>query len=351
MPEATPRISPGRATAALLVLLVLLIAGQFAGVSLAHSYAYRISGVASTYWQWSNYLANPADVLFVGDSRAREDVDTAAIQSAVWADLGKRLSVGKLGFDSAEPRDLLGMMYRVTNLARRPKVVLYAFSEYQFSGYTSDPTYDFWSMVAPFDPGFIHLTFDIDVGNQQRLLTGFVSPLNANLTVLETGAPCTVHDLKRFLAEHSPLKLSGALDALGYCDTPPGFAQLTMTPQSRDVVYAQYRQIFADNYSFSETQASYVKQAVAMARAAGIQVAFFVPPEYHFEDLNPAAYMDFQSRTTQLASEMGVKRYDFHTEFGNSPELWSDPAHLNRAGTAAFVPQLAAMVESELRQT
>ena len=349
MAYEAPRISAARAKVALVVLLLLLLAAQYAGVTLAHYYGYRISGVASSYWQWTNYLANPSDVLFVGDSRAREDVNAVAVRDAISSDLGLHVSVGKLGFDSAEPRDLLGMIYRVTHLANRPKLILYGLSEYQFSGYTTDPTYDFWSMMLPFDPGFIQLTDEIDVGNQQRLLTGFASPLNANLTVLEAGAPCTVHDLKHFLAQHSPLKFSGSLEPLGYCDTPPGFAQLTMTAQSRDAEYVQYRQIFADHFSFSETQASYVRRAVSMARGAGIQIVFFVPPEYHFEDLYPAAYADFQLRTTQLADEMGVRRYDFHTAFGGSAELWSDPAHLNRAGSAAFAPVLAALVESELK--
>jgi hypothetical protein len=206
-------------------------------------------------------------------------------------------------------------------------------------------------MELPLDAGYYQLTYEIDTGNQQRLLTGYVIPLDANVKVLETGVPCTEHDLKRLLAQNTPIKLNGALEPIGYCDTTPGFSQITMTPQSRDAVFEQYRTIFANNFSFSATEASYVTRAATMARSAGSKLAFFVSPEYHIEDLNPSAYAEFEDGTKELTSELGTQWYDFHAEFRDSPELFSDPAHLNALGAAAYLPQVVSLIEAQLPQS
>jgi len=342
-------MTPGRAKLALILLVVMLVAVQYGGVSLGHYYGYRLSGIADSYWQWNHYMSDPPDVLFVGDSRVREDVDLNAVEGIVAGELGRSVRVGKIGFDSAQPRNLLALVYRVTHFAKRPRLVLFGMSEYQYSNaYNFDPTYDFWNMSLPPDLGFYQLAFEIDTGNQGRLLTGYIDPLGANQKVLETGIPCTVHDLKRLIATNTPIKPADALAPLSNCDTPYSFANLTMTAAARDRIYAQYRQIFATNYSYSQTQDSYVRRAAAMARAAGVALAFFVPPEYHLEDLNPAAYSEFHDRTASLAAALGARRYDFHSEFGDSMALWADPAHLNGKGAFQLAPQLASMIQQEL---
>lgn len=340
------------ATLSLGLLVVMLVAAQFGGVALAHNYGTRFSGHDDSFWQWNNYLNNPADVLFIGDSRVREDLNVSEVQAMVSAHEGREVRIGKIGFDSAQPRNLLALVYRVTHQAIRPKFIFYGMSEYQYaSAYSFDPTYDFWNMELPFDWGFIRLTYQIDSGNQNRLLMGYINPLYANQKVLETGAPCTIYDIKNVLARYTPIKLAGAFQPLDPCTTSFDFADLTMDPAGQERVFTQYKQIFATNFAYSETQASYARQAVAMARSAGISVAFFVPPEYRLDELNVGAYAEFESRTSRLAEELRVNRYDFHSELRDSTLLWADPAHLNRAGSAAFAPELAQMTWSELSKS
>ena len=180
------RMAPGRAKVALVVLVVMLVAAQFAGVAVSHYYGYRLSGIADSYWQWNHYMANPPDVLFLGDSRVREDVDLSAVEGLLATQLGRPVRLGKIGFDSAQPRNLLAVMYRLTHLAVRPKLVIFGMSEYQYgSTYNFDPTYDFWNLELPPDRGFYQLVYQIDTGNQGRLVMGYVNPLNANQKVLE----------------------------------------------------------------------------------------------------------------------------------------------------------------------
>ncbi|GAC1510839.1 MAG: hypothetical protein NVS1B3_13700 [Candidatus Dormibacteraceae bacterium] len=342
-------MTANQAKVALILLVMMLFATQFGGVTLAHYYGFRLSGVADSYWQWNEYSRNPPEVLFIGDSRVREDVDVSAVHAIVSAQLGRDVRVGKIGFDSAQPRSLLAVMYRVTHQSPRPKWIFYGMSEYQYgSAYNFDPTYDFWNMSLPLDWGFLQLTYQIDTGNQERLVKGYLSPLEANQKVLETGAPCTVHDLKNVIARYTRIKLAGALAPLYPCTTSPGFAGLTMSADSRERGFAQYREIFANNFTYSEMQASYVRQAVAMARSTNVSMSFFVPPQYLLDDLNAGAYAEFENRTSLLAQELHLNRFDFHVEQRDSESLWADPAHLNRSGSLEFAPRVAKMVLSEL---
>ena len=334
---------------ALVVLVVMLVAVELGGVAIAHSYGYRLSGAADSYWEWNHYMQNPPEVLFIGDSRVREDVNLSAVQALVNAQLGRQIRIGKIGFDSAQPRNLLALMYRVTHQAIRPKLIFYGMSEYQYgSAYNFDPSYDFWNMELPLDWGYFQLTYEIDAGRQDRLVKGYLNPLNATQKILETGAPCTIYDIKNVIARLTPIKPAGALEPLYPCTTPYSFADLTMSPASRDGVFKQYEEIFATNFSYSESEASYARRAVGMARSVGVPVAFFVPPEYKLDELNPTAYAEFESHTTSLAQELGGNRYDFHAELRDNAALWADPAHLNGAGTQEFAPRVASMIQAEL---
>jgi hypothetical protein len=340
------------ATVALVLLAVMLVGVELGSVAIAHSYGHRLSGDADSFWEWNNYMQSPPDVLFVGDSRVREDVNLSSVQDLLDKQPGPKIRIGKIGFDSAQPRNLVALMYRVTHQAVRPKLIFYGMSEYQYgSAYNFDPSYDFWNMELPLDWGYFQLTYEVDTGRQDRLVRGYLNPLAANQKILETGAPCTIYDIKNVIASHTPIRLAGALEPLYPCTTPYSFADLTMSPESRDRVFAQYREIFATNFSYSEDQASYARRAVGMARSAGIQVAFFVPPQYRIDELNPSAYAEFESQTTSLAREMNIDRYDFHADLRYSQVLWADPAHLNGVGTVEFAPQVTAMIVAELSKS
>ena len=55
------------------------------------------------YTQWQRYAAAPApDVLFLGPSEARTDVDTARLSNLLTRATGHRVTVGKLGFSGSE---------------------------------------------------------------------------------------------------------------------------------------------------------------------------------------------------------------------------------------------------------
>ena len=103
--------------------------------------------------------------------------------------------------------------------------------------------------------------------------------------------------------------------------------------------YARYYR----GYAFSDDQAGYLTEAVAMVRRAGATPAILEYPSYGLRTVNPDAERVFQERMRRLAAASKVHLFD--PGAGSVPDgaLWADPAHLNIRGAQAFAPELAAV--------
>jgi hypothetical protein len=327
----------------LLSMLLCLVLSQLVTVGLAHSYLDRLEGGGDSYSQWSRYLARTPDVLFVGDSRMREDIDVQAVAQLLSDRLGRNVTVGHLGYDSAQPRAIAAILYRVAHRSPRPKLIVYGMSEYQYGTAVGwDPTFDFWNMEWPPDPGYYKLTLEID-NNRNALAIGYVVPAVANANLIGTGIKCTMHDATSLAARVTNLPIEGS-EPLGYCDAPVLMRDSHMDPSVLESIHTQYRQIWSAKFKFSNEEAGFVQSGFKMAASAGIPLIFIVPPVYDLETLNPTAYAEFESRTSMIARSLNAPRIDLHDQVRDNYRGWADPAHLNGEGALELAPIIARSI-------
>lgn len=327
----------------LISMLLSVVLSQLAAVGLAHSYLRRLEGGGDSYTQWSAYLTHTPDVLFVGDSRMREDIDAPAVAQLLSDHLGRRVTVGRLGYDSAQPRALTAILYRVARHSPKPKLIVYGMSEYQYGTAVGwDPTFDFWNMEWPPDLGYYKLTFDIDF-NRKALAIGYILPAVANANLIGTGVKCTRHDIARLAVGviHAPIEGS---PLLGYCDAPVLMRDSHMDREIQESIHDQYRQIWANKFKFSTEEAGFVQRGFKIAASAKIPVIFLVPPIYDLETLNPSAYAEFDSRTSMIARSLNAPRIDLHAQVRDNSSAWADPAHLNGEGARELAPIVARSI-------
>src|SRR5713226_9251201 len=99
--DATDR---GRAWRSLVVLVVILATAQPLSIVVAIHYLETWGSHGNPHNQWRRYLANPpADILYIGDSRVREDIDGAAIAQSLAGSAGGAVRVSSIGIDAAKP--------------------------------------------------------------------------------------------------------------------------------------------------------------------------------------------------------------------------------------------------------
>src|SRR5437667_11018791 len=95
---------------ALWVLVVVLVVVQPLSMLLGTSYLQRWGSPGNAYNQWTAYRAGPVpEILFLGDSRVRLDVDTAALARAL------SVSVASIGIDAAKPELLEALAERIVD--------------------------------------------------------------------------------------------------------------------------------------------------------------------------------------------------------------------------------------------
>src|SRR5260370_40278649 len=73
------------------------------------------------------------DVVVLGDSRVRYDVDAAAVAANLSARLGRPVTVGTIGLDAVRPTTLTAIAHRILSAPIKPKVLLLAVAEHQYN--------------------------------------------------------------------------------------------------------------------------------------------------------------------------------------------------------------------------
>lgn len=312
------------ATAALGVLLAVAVLLQPLSAILGDATLGWIEAGTDTSSLWTAYQSGPApDVLFLGDSRVRQDVDVTGIAGELSRRAGHRVTVKKMGLSDADPELLDALAYRVMARPQRPRTVVVAVSEFAFNaGYQPDRTADYWQLAYPPDPGFLQLALARDA-SRTRLLAGLAVPLVANAPILAQGVQCVV--------QPSPS-----------CTDAAHLHYEVMTQASHDLTLTYYVDLYLRNFAWSQSELASLTTLVRRIHAGGSSVAFVVLPVNGIAELSAAFYADYLDHMAKLAAASKVPLLDLHGAVDESDwSLWADPSHLNDSGAALIRAQLA----------
>lgn len=345
-----------RARSALLALVVAVVVAQPIGLQVANQSLQEVYGGVDVHSQWTQYIGHPApDVLFIGPSNARMDVDAPLLERILSAWAGRHISVGKLGINAEQTRFLEALTYRVMNLPSRPRIVVFIVAAGMFNptffcpGCVSSDllTLDLWQISYPLDAGFMRLASDLDP-RWPWLLTGWALPAVGYWPQEVAAVQCPVVNAGRQVSIRlhelpPPALLQPTPCDLGVHPLP----NEVMTPEKRAAVNALYLNEFVGNYRFSPDLADGLRQMVSLSRRAGARPLLVTLPEFALSQVAPTAHAQFWTGIRTLDAELRVAHVDLTGELNDRPELWTDPMHLNRNGAAVFAPTLAQAIWSQ----
>jgi len=309
------------------VLLAIAIVLQPIAIALGRQTLAALGAGADTYGLWNSYVSRgeAPEILFVGDSRVRADIDTDRIAELLST---PRDAVFKLGISNGQPAFLGALVDRVLERPTKPRILVYGLSEFQFNDrLTLDATADYWAISEPISAGHIKraIARSTDPG---RLLRGWAIPALANDRVLWLGVNCWWEQRR-------------VPDA---CTEPSRFASHVMTGADEATILAMYRQDLTD-YQHSPTQEHYLSELITAADAQGVTVALMIPPVWRIDDLYPGLYEGYLARMETVAQRHGLRLLDLHTAMRSDRTLWADPSHLNVVGARALAPMLIPLAE------
>ena len=325
-----------QARRSLLLLAAMLVVAQPLSALAGRHYLASWGSAGNPYNQWSAYADGPApEVLYLGDSRVREDVDADEIARVLSAASPGSRPVASIGIDAAKPTFLRAVAEQVRSMPRPPRVVVLAVSDFQLnaswdrSGDSGgSQTNYFWQLGSPFDPGYAATALNMD-DERGRLLAGWAVPLLANYPVIVSGARC---DLSAFRG------------------------QITCVDEYRDRsrvmdddALARWRRIIAEqylgNFAASDRQIGAMESTIRDLKESGVAVRVVVLPVYRVEEIDAVAFKTYMSAVEVLASSSGVELTDLHSLFDATPAYFADPNHLNARGSKAIAPYLAGIVK------
>jgi len=308
------------------------------------------------YTQWQRYAAAPApDVLFLGPSEARTDVDTARLSNLLTRATGHRVTVGKLGFSAQAPGFLELAMYRVMARTSRPKVVVRTAETPMFNANgtcrsckTEQITSDIWQISDLTDPGFIRLALDNDP-NPGRLIAGWVAPAVAYYPAI-AALDCSVVRRARTFSQALLGSVPWELAAQTPCELGAGaHPNSVMTADNQKSVYQAYLAMPVHQYAISGELVGNERAGAREALERGTKVIYLKPP-FHSTIRNAAPEADsvFDAQLRSLAGELGVGIVDLSTAVPDDNRYWIDPLHLNQAGASYFAPKAAEALAGPL---
>jgi hypothetical protein len=348
-----------RARAALLVLVVVAVAIQPIAVQVANYSLRNVYAGTDTHSQWTYYRTHPVpEVLFIGPSNARMDVDVTLLTRILSSRAGRHVSVGKLGISAEQPTFLEALTYRVMNLPSRPRLVVFTVAAAMFNPTFHCPacvssdllTLDLWQISEPFDAGFMKLAAALDP-RWPWLLTGWVLPAVGYYPQEAAAVQCPVvkagrHLYRGWQVQPPPVLVQPTACDLGVHPLPDE----VMSTQKRAAVNELYLSQFVGNYQFSPVLAERFRHVVSIARKAGARAMLATLPEFGLSDVAPAAHAKFWVGITALTDELSIGHVNLSSALNDQPDLWTDPMHLNLSGAARLAPALAEAIWPEARQ-
>ena len=343
-----------RARQALLLLAGILVLVQPVGPYLRSAALDRLTAGAGIGAQWEAYQSAPApDVLFIGPSTARLDVDTGEVGRLLGTRGGHAVRVGKLGSNAESPAFMEALLYRVLERPTRPLQIVFVVAAPMFNPIfrcqgcpRSLLALDLVQISQPYEPAFLARALSLDPEDRPLLVANWLLPLATASPFVAGAGRCMSVDAGRALLRREggsqPAFLSAPTPCeLGAHPSPSDRMEAARMP----AVYAEYRDHFVRDYQFSPVQATHLRNMVAMARSSGVTVSLAQFPSYWLENVNPEADRSFQAGIRSLANDLSVPMFDFATALRGDPSLWGDPLHLNADGARVFAPMLARSVD------
>ena len=309
------------------MLLAVAMLAQPLSALAAYRVLEHIEAGADTWSLWVRYASSAApDVLFVGDSRVRQDVDVVGISLELSAQAGRTVTVSRLGLSNADPALLDTVLYRVMSRASRPRTVVISLAEFAFNAsYQPDRTADYWQLSFPPDAGFLRVALAHD-WNRSRLAAGWAVPLVAHAPILAQGVQC-------------------AVQPSASCSAAAHLHDERMTQATRDLILTYYINLYLRDFKWSETELHDLLSAAERVRASGSRLAFVVMPINGIAELSEPFYTEYLEHMRTLAAANKIPIADLHAAVDKSDwSLWADPSHLNDRGAALFAPHLVAVV-------
>jgi hypothetical protein len=354
-PEATPE-QRRRALRALLLLAVIAVLVQPLSVPAGRYLTSKVYSGTDAYSEWAAYAASPPpDVLFLGPSEARTDVDTAQMSRLLSAQAGHPVTVGKLGFSAQGPAFLELVMYRIMHQPRHPKVIVRTVETPMFNAngtcqacLTDQSTFDVWEISDLTDPAFVRLAL-ANASNPARLVAGWALPAIAYYPSI-AAVNCSVVRRGRTLAQSAFGSVPWELEVSTPCELgAPAHPSAVMTADARDNISQSYREMLTRQYRLSPQLVGDEMASVRRAQAGGTRVIFLKPPFHSLiRTANPPADAEFDGQMSAISAQLGVSTVDLAGEVPDDSRYWVDPLHLNLAGAAYFAPTLAAALSRPL---
>ncbi|HEY1421097.1 MAG TPA: hypothetical protein VGG90_10355 [Candidatus Dormibacteraeota bacterium] len=345
-----------RAVRALIILAALAVLIQPVSIPAGHYLYSRLESGTDIYSQWRAYASAPApDILFLGPSESRTDVDVGGLSSDLSSLAGRRVSVKAMGIGAAQPALLDIVMYRVMAQTTRPKVVVLTLEAPMFNANAvcrecgRDPlTSDIWQLSSTIDPGYYSLAFQNDP-NRAELATGLALPSIAYYPSIGALECPIVNRMRRLFqaARPMPWELQQATPCEVGAAARPNHE---MTAAQADGLVAVYQADFVAHYSLSDQLMADERDMVGRARAGGAQVVFLEPPFHSsIRSSDAAAAGQFPGAARALAQVLAVPVVDLGAAVPDDPQLWFDPLHLNVKGARLFAPLLAQTLNPQLK--
>ena len=321
------------------LLLAVVVVAQPISDLVARRELTRLQPGVSAYEQLQRYQRVHPEVLFIGNSRIRADIDTGALAAAISA----RRGVGKIGIDGSQPTLDRAVVDRVLAVSPRPRTVVIGVSEFDFNlnGIFADPSENYWELDHPADPGFMWRSLAL-APDPVRLAKGWVVPLYANYPILLEATRCSAHDSSsRFARVASSFAFGTDRPP---CGVHPDNLAHVMNAVDHDQVLGRFRTQLLNRYRVSQRQTDSLDRSIRALRAAGIEVRLLVTPSFDIQRLLPDAESEFRRAIEGVASATGVPVTDDQDIFADRPELFSDPSHLDSAGRTLYTTRLAALL-------
>jgi hypothetical protein len=294
--------------------------------------------------QWRAYLARGTapDVLFVGDSQTRMDVDTQQISDLLSQTMARHVGVAKIGVGGERPAFLNALVYRVMSRHTHPGVIVLPLNPITSNSATDerwDPSVHLFQISYPIDPVYMQLALRVD-HHRDVLIRDWLVPYFRTAPAIGIALQCRYMTWMQQHSSHLPGELRGPTPCDGYSEPKGGNkidAERTNWVLDRD------REWLGD-YHFSEQQAQYLREAVGTARSAGTEVVFAVYPTRDLSKEAREASARFKPAATALAATLRVPLFDLADGVPIDDELWGDPVHLNAVGARAFATSLTEIL-------
>jgi 3-dehydroquinate dehydratase len=296
----------------------------------------------STAAEWQKYLAAPVpDVLFIGDSRTRLDVQPPQLSAALTQLANRPITVGRIGISSGRPEFFEAVAYRVMSLPVHPKAVIIGIAEFQLNAtYGIDFSSDYWQLSWPIDPGYISFSYQANPEPRHPVLTrNYLLPGLVDAHAIGEEARCLV------LSPFPKTLLIKQAEWTGQtCQLASDDVNSVMDSAMEKEIRDAYAGAHLYDYRVSQDELRHLMNVVDRFRNAGIRVMFVNYPMYFIETINPAGYALFNSAMSELSNSLAVPFIDLHLEMRTNRGDWRDPSHLTRNGALKWTPHFAEVL-------